>query len=299
MPRQHPCFPRPKTARTNALAAKVGIAGVLLLTACSPNTEPATEDSIAATAPGYPTSHIHGMSVDPATNQVLLATHDGLYNVSTSPITKIGPTIDLMGFTTTANGDFYASGHPGQGSELPDPVGLLHSTDDGQTWQPLSRQGESDFHALAATHSAIVGYDGQLLTSEDGTSWDLVEEPVPAFNLAATPRDSIVLATTEKGLQRSTDDGQTWSSVPKAPLLMFTTLSEGQAAGITPEGRIYTSSNAGLTWMQQGTVPGTAAAIAAHALDDSTLRIWVATEDSVQVSNDNGTTFTDIRSNHQ
>lgn len=294
MPHQRPRFPRPKAARTNALAAGVGVAGVLLLTACSPSTEPTTEALGGATKRNYPTSHIHGMSVDPATDQVLLATHDGLFNVSTSPITKIGPTIDLMGFTTTANGDFYASGHPGQGSDLPDPVGLIHSTDNGQTWQPLSRQGESDFHALAATHSAIVGYDGHLRTSEDGTSWDLIPEPVPAFNLAATPRDSIVLATTEKGLQRSTDDGQSWARVPEAPLLMFTALSEGQAAGITPEGHIYTSSNAGLTWVQQGTVPERAAAIAAHALDDSTLRIWVATEDSVRVSNDNGKTFTDI-----
>lgn len=239
------------------------------------------------------------MSVDPATNQVLLATHDGLFNISASPITKIGPTIDLMGFTTTANGDFYASGHPGQGSDLPDPVGLIQSTDGGQTWQSLSRQGESDFHALAATHSVIVGYDGQLRTSKDGTSWETVEEPAPAFNLAATPRDSVVLATTEEGLQRSTDDGRSWATVPGAPLLMFTALSEGQAAGITPEGVVHTSSNAGLTWVQQGTVPGPVVAIAAHALDDSTLRIWVATEDNVQVSNDNGHTFTDIRSSHQ
>ncbi len=80
---------------------------------------------------------------------------------------------------------------------------------------------------------------------------------------------------------------------------MLTSLSEGKATGITPDGRVYTSSNAGLTWVEQGTVPGQTAAIAAHTIDDSMLRIWVATGDSVQVSNDNGQTFTDIRSNHQ
>lgn len=293
----HPHFPLRATVRTKALAAAA--AGALLVTACSPASAPTTEASAAPTSSSYPTGHIHGMSVDPATNQVLLATHDGLFNISTSPLTKIGPTIDLMGFTTTANGDFYASGHPGQGSDLPDPVGLIHSTDGGRTWQPLSRQGESDFHALAATDSAIVGYDGELRTSDDGTSWETVQEPVRAFNLAATPRDGVVLATTEKGLQRSIDDGQTWAAVPGAPLLMFTSLSEGQATGITPDGVVYTSSNAGLTWAERGTVPGQPAAIAAHALDDSTLRIWVATEDGVQVSSDNGQTFTDIASNHR
>ncbi|WP_299169858.1 F510_1955 family glycosylhydrolase [uncultured Arthrobacter sp.] len=293
--------PRPHFSRPATVRAAIFAAGVLLLTACSPGAERSTEASPHSTeaAASYPTGHIHGMSVDRATNQVLLATHDGLFNVSTSPITKIGPTIDLMGFTTTANGDFYASGHPGQGTDLPDPVGLIRSADAGQTWQPLSRQGESDFHALAATDSGIVGYDGQLRISEDGTSWKPVEEAVQPFNLAATPRDSIVLATTEEGLHRSTDHGQTWVAVPGAPLLMFTALSEGQAVGITPEGQIYTSSDAGLTWAEQGTVSGQPVAVAAHTLDDSTVRIWVATEDSVQVSNDNGQTFTDIRSNHQ
>ncbi|NJC22674.1 photosystem II stability/assembly factor-like uncharacterized protein [Arthrobacter pigmenti] len=293
MSRPYPHFTHPETVRTKALAA--GAAGALLLTSCSPPAAPPTE---APTATSYPSGHIHGMSVDPATNQVLLATHDGLFNISTSPISKIGPTIDLMGFTTTANGDFYASGHPGQGTDLPDPVGLIRSTDGGQTWQPLSRQGESDFHALAATDSGIVGYDGQLRTSEDGTSWGAVNMSVPAFNLAATPRDSVVLATTEEGLQRSTDDGRTWSAVPGAPLLMLTALSEGKATGITPEGVVYTSGNAGVTWVERGAVPGEPAAIAAHTLDDTTLRIWVATGDSVQVSNDNGQTFTDARSNH-
>lgn len=239
------------------------------------------------------------MSVDPGTNRVLLATHDGLFDVSALPAVQIGPTIDLMGFTTTANGDFYASGHPGPGSDLPNPVGLIRSTDQGQTWQPLSRQGESDFHSLAATDAGIVGFDGQLRISADGTSWESVDEQIPAFNLAATPRDGVVLATTEEGLQRSADNGETWAAVPGAPLLMLTALSEEQAAGITPEGLVYASSDAGSTWVERGTVPGQAAAIAAHALDDSTLRIWVATEDSVQVSNDNGQTFTDIRSNHQ
>ncbi|MBG6181412.1 photosystem II stability/assembly factor-like uncharacterized protein [Arthrobacter sp. CAN_A1] len=237
--------------------------------------------------------------MDPSTNRVLLATHDGLFDVSESPASQIGPTIDLMGFTAAGNGDLYASGHPGPGTDLPDPVGLIRSTDQGQTWQPLSRQGESDFHALAATGAGIVGFDGQLQTSAEGASWEPVDEQIPVFNLGATARDSVVLATTEEGLQRSTDDGETWASVPGAPLLMLTALSQGATAGITPEGQIHTSDDAGLTWTEQGTVPGQVAAIATHLLKDSTQRIWVATENGVQVSNDNGQTFTDIRSSHQ
>ncbi|WP_024476708.1 F510_1955 family glycosylhydrolase [Arthrobacter sp. CAL618] len=277
--------------------------GLLIVTACSPQVPQGSDTSepsdFSASAQDYPAGHIHGMSVDPGSNRVLLATHDGLFDVSESPAIQIGPTIDLMGFTTAGNGEFYASGHPGPGTDLPDPVGLIRSTDQGKTWQPLSLQGESDFHALAATDGGIVGFDGQLRISADGTTWESVDEQLPAFNLAATPRDSIVLATTEEGLQRSTDDGETWVAVAGAPLLMLTALSEGKAVGVTPDGRIHTSVDAGLTWVEQGTVPGEAAAIATQLLDDSTLRIWVATEDSVQVSNDNGQTFTDIKSNHQ
>nr|WP_237742156.1 exo-alpha-sialidase [Arthrobacter sp. CAL618] len=279
------------------------IAAILAVTACSPQppqgANRAATAAPSASAEGYPTGHVHGMSVDPGTDRVFLATHDGLFDVSESPAIKIGPTIDLMGFTSAGEGEFYASGHPGPGSDLPDPVGLIRSTDEGRTWQPLSRQGESDFHALASTDNGIVGFDGQLQVSSDGTTWESVAEQIPVFNLAATPQDSIVLATTEDGLQRSTDNGETWNAVPGAPLLMFTALSEGAAAGITPEGQIYTSRDAGLTWVEQGTIPGQAAAIATHLVGDLTLRIWVATETGVQVSDDNGQSFTDIRVNQE
>lgn len=277
-------------------------ASLLVITACSPQAAPSSKTSEsadpAASTQGYPTGHVHGMSVNPDTNQVLLATHDGLFDVSASHAIRIGPSIDLMGFTMAENGDLYASGHPGPGANLPDPVGLIRSTDQGRSWEQVSRQGESDFHALASSDGGIVGFDGQLLTSDEGTSWEPVDQQIPVFNLAATPQGSIVLATTEKGLHRSQDDGMTWTAVPDAPLLMLTALSGGKAAGVTPEGQIHTSVDAGLTWVEQGLAPSGVAAIATELLDDGTPRIWVATENSVQVSNDNGQTFTNFRSSH-
>lgn len=55
-----------------------------------------------------------------------------------------------MGFSVAGPDHFYASGHPGQGIDLPNPVGLIESRDGGMTWAPLSRQGDSDFYALTA-----------------------------------------------------------------------------------------------------------------------------------------------------
>lgn len=93
---------------------------VLALSACTSGSTPGTGPSTAAA--GLPSSHVHGLTVNRETDQVLLATHEGLFDVTKSPATQIGDTNDLMGFTAAADqGVFYASGHPGPGSELPTP----------------------------------------------------------------------------------------------------------------------------------------------------------------------------------
>ncbi|MHA7146517.1 F510_1955 family glycosylhydrolase [Arthrobacter sp. TmT3-37] len=267
----------------------------VLLSACTTPAStsqdaPAAAPTESASAADYPSGHIHGMSVDPGTNRILLATHDGLFDVTRSPAQQIGPTIDLMGFTTTSDGTLYASGHPGPGTDLPDPVGLITSTDDGRTWEPVSRQGETDFHALAATSDGLIGHEGHIVTSPDGHHWTVAEDNVPAFNLAAASNGT-VLATTEEGLYRSEDSGKTWENVPDAPLLIFTTFAGDTAIGVTPDGTVHTSVDAGFTWPQQGSVQGEPAAIAAAHTGDDTHRIWVATAEGIEVSSDNGTTF--------
>lgn len=287
----YPLLPKPvMTLRRTGFAAVLA-AGALLLSACSP---PAPlDDSVpVADSADYPASHIHGMDVDAGSGRVLLATHEGLYDVSTKPATRIGPEIDLMGFTVAADGTLYASGHPGPGVDLPNPVGLIESTDGGRNWTPSSRTGQSDFHALAATHEGIIGFDGQLLTNKGGSSWELAGDQVPAYHLAAATDGHVALATTESGLMRSNDHGNSWNRVPGAPLLMITAISGNQAAGITPDGALYVSSDGGLQWQKQ---PATSKDVAAMDLvvKDGDTQIWIASATGVQVSRDMGRTFTD------
>lgn len=249
-----------------------------------------TGPAVPANPVGYPSGHIHGMSVDPDTNRILLATHDGLFDVSQSPAQQIGPTIDLMGFTSTDDGTLYASGHPGPGTDLPDPVGLITSDDNGRSWKPVSRQGETDFHSLAATSSGLIGYEGRIITSPDGREWAVTADDIPAYNLAGGS-DGTVLATTEDGPYRSEDSGATWAPVPGAPILMFTTFAGTTAVGVTPDGTVHTSEDAGLSWVEQGRVEGQPAAIAAVQTGDNARRIWVATDKGIESSGDDGETF--------
>nr|WP_035770241.1 sialidase family protein [Arthrobacter castelli] len=233
------------------------------------------------------------MAVQDGGHTVLLATHAGLYNMSADPIEVISPSIDLMGFTTTGEpGHFYASGHPGDGVQLPNPVGLIESTDGGQSWQPLSRQGQSDFHSLTYTEDGVVGFDGAIRTSKNGQSWSMSNTNIQPADLSGTAEGQTVLAATEERVKRSTDGGTTWTKVPDAPLLYLTDFASSQsAAGVSPDGIVYTSDDAGLTWHRAGSIDTEARAMAATNLADGQLQIWIATEQDILVSTDGGGTF--------
>ncbi|WP_319004608.1 F510_1955 family glycosylhydrolase [Arthrobacter sp. SO3] len=240
-----------------------------------------------------PDAHIHGLSVSSETGQVLLATHDGLFDMSKKPAAKLGPTNDLMGFTGgTDHGVLYASGHPGEGSDLSNPIGLIRSTDAGKTWEQLSRQGESDFHALTATKSGIIGFDGALRTSTDGTTWSTVPADFVPTVLAGNPTSDTVLATTPQGIRRSTDGGQTWTTVDSGPVIQFAAFATpAEAVGVEPDGTVHSSGDAGATWTRKGKIQDTVQAVAAVKGPEATLSIWAATASGLVVSTDGGVTF--------
>lgn len=280
-----------KTGGRPAAGLTAAAALLLTLSACSSGAITGTVPSTQAA--GLPSSHVHGLSVNRETDQVLLATHEGLFDVTKSPATKIGDTNDLMGFTATADQDvFYASGHPGPGSDLPNPMGLIRSMDGGKTWEQLSRQGESDFHTLATARSGIVAYDGVLQTSADGKTWDAATAGFVPAVLAGSPETDTVLATTRDGLQRSTDGGKTWELNTAAPIVQFVAFASGtEAVGIAPGGAVYISADAGVTWKNAGKIDGRVQAVAATEGSEGSPWIWAATTIGLVVSTDGGATF--------
>jgi hypothetical protein len=279
---------RARTARALAAAAAVA----LLAAACTAPTAAGPGTGAPAAATDNPFGHVHGMTVDPDSGRILLATHNGLFDVTADPAEKLSPTIDLMGFAAADPGHYYASGHPGEGSDLPNPVGLIHSDDGGKTWEPLSRQGESDFHALTVTGDGVIGYDGQLRITADGRNWSTVQTAIRPVSLAGSATSPVVLAATEEGVQRSADGGTTWALPANAPLLQFTAFADATTAvGVAPNNTVHVSRDAGLTWQQAGEVSAPAWAVTAATEENGGLGIWVATDNGVEHSADSGATF--------
>jgi len=257
-----------------------------------PPTQPHTGTQPDAAA--LPSSHVHGVGIDPGDGLLYLATHDGLFRYEPTGPVRIGPVNDLMGFTIAGPAHYYASGHPGAGSDLPDPAGLIETRDGGQTWKQLSRQGLSDFHALTASSGAVVGYDGTLRTSSDGATWTSLSAPVQPFALTSSPDGAVLLATTEGGPVRSGDAGKTWSAIPGAPLLLLVAWAsgtQGTVAGITPDGQVLISTDAGLSWNERGRIEGEPQALSARSDGTDGVHVQVVNDTTVVTSTDDGRSF--------
>ena len=99
----------------------IGLAGGLALAGCSQGASPAPKSVAAGALPG---EHVHGISRDPGSGKVNLATHEGLFVLQSDRSWKqVGPTVDLMGFAISGPGTFYASGHPADGATFRRPLG--------------------------------------------------------------------------------------------------------------------------------------------------------------------------------
>ncbi len=235
---------------------------------------------------------MHGVARNAGDGRVYLATHDGLFRHESSGYRRVGPVLDLMGFTVAGADHFYASGHPGPGVDLPNPVGLIESRDGGRSWKALSRQGESDFHALTASGTGVVGYDGQLVATRDGRSWRPLSAPVAPYSLAASPDGAVVVATSQSGLVRSEDAGRTWRAVAGAPLLMLVDWVDATTVtGVTPDGTAAISDDGGRTWVARGNAGGPPQALGAARGADKAIELLVVTDGALVHSADSGGTF--------
>lgn len=276
----------PRGRRRGLVAATT--AGVLALAGC-------TSDSPAATADGdVALEHVHGLAVDPADGELYSGTHYGLVRVSSDgQLTRIADRVqDFMGFTVVGPEHYLASGHPGEGQSGPGNLGLIESTDGGQTWTTLSLAGDADFHALDAAQGVVYGYSGgRLMVSDDKTDWtDLGAMGIADLAVDPSQPDRLLL-TTEQGLAASEDGGRTVAPLAGAPLLQLVAWSpDGTVViGVAPDGAVHASTDGGRTWTERGSVDGAPEALGVHGQD-----VYVAVEGAIVSSTDGGATFSDL-----
>lgn len=280
--------------RRQLMTGGLGLLGTSTLVACAPGAQEAIPEG-SETDAGTTVSHIHAIVRDPADAAVvLLATHEGLFRLRDRKLTAIGPTVDLMGFTVTPEGRYLASGHPGAGSDLPEPVGLIESTDEGKSWTVLSRGSESDFHALTASPDLVLGFDGELRLSADGRTWETLTIPSAPADLAIAPGTGAMLAATEAGVLISAD-GSSWQELETPQLISRLVWADAETiVGAGIDGHLLTSHDAGDTWTSSQQPVGEVTALGASVTEDGTVEALLVAESMVLRSTDGGDTTEEL-----
>jgi BNR/Asp-box repeat len=201
-----------------------------------------------------------------------------------------------MGFTIVGPNRFLGSGHPdpneAREKNLPALLGLIESTDAGESWQPISLLGEADFHVLRSTGQRVYGYDASndrlLVSSDRGRGWNELQRPAPLVDLAVDPSDGRrVLATTEDGLFESRDGGKTWNRVGKAVGLLAWPTPEHLYL-VAGDGQVYASGDGARRLEHRGEIGGQPAAFLAASASD----LYVALHDgTIERSRDGGASW--------
>jgi hypothetical protein len=247
--------------------------GAITLAGCTP----------AATAPMSAQTtdfgHVHGLGVDPASGDLFVATHRGVWRLasgylgrkssSVAPEQVGGRSQDTMSFTIAGPGLMFASGHPDPANnpdQSPPNLGLIESRDGASSWKTVSLTGETDFHDLVTTPLKgggsplrVYGYDAsrQTIMSSDnsGITWQ-DRSAIALRKLAVNTSDpGVVYATTPSGLQVSRDAGLTFTAVPKAPQLLLidaVNTNPGSFVGADVNGVIWSTDDSASTWQRRG-----------------------------------------------
>jgi hypothetical protein len=206
--------------------------------------------------------HVHGLGIDPSDNNILyIATHGDFYKSinGSAPVKVDQQRADYMAFNApqTEGVPLYASGHPSTGGNM----GLVKSTDEGQTWQSVSEVLDPpvDFHAMAVSRSnpnVIMGFDsggrGLLKTTDAGNTWQSLNYPEYITALAIAPNNSeVVFAGTDNGIFRSSDGGNTWTQLNQYTGIQIFALAvdlEGALYASIETFGLSKSSDRGETW---------------------------------------------------
>ena len=232
--------------------------------------------------------HIH--SIKAFGNKALIGTHNGLFEFQAQNSMKpVGAErFDIMGLAVSEE-TIFASGHPGKGSKLPNPVGLLRSDDAGKSWRKISLQGSVDFHFLQAGKSELYGADAQtgnlMYSSNLGKSWKTLGTN-PFSDIAISnlnPGHAFALEKT--GLIKTSDSFSSRTRI-KSSFEVSSVEYDGKLLYAASGRDIYTSKDEGKNWKKIATFKLDVADISV-----SNKIIVAIVGNEVLVSRDNGKSF--------
>ena len=203
-------------------------------------------------------SHIHHVKV--VENKVLVLTHAGLFELVGKNEMKLvtKDKFDVMGFATLGK-TLVASGHPAEGSKMPNPIGLVKSIDGGLSWKAISLVGKVDFHFLEGARNDLYGADSQsgnlLYSADSGKTWSSLGANTFA-DIAVSPEMSgmaIAIKDSELLLTKNA-----FKSTTKIKSNLKITQIEWRKSGLyaLSGSSLYKSTNSGKTWTKQSTFKG-------------------------------------------
>lgn len=289
-PRVSPPASTIKSARTIAV---LGVTALAVAAGCSDSDSP-SPPGVPNAAEGTVLGHVHGLGVDPADRTLYVASHFGVFRVANDGTAErvADRWQDTMGFAIVGPGHFLASGHPDPRERLPSSLGLIESTDSGETWDAVSLLGDADLHAIEPVGERIYAYDsltGSLITTANRRDWETITTQ-PLYDLAANPdAPETVYATTDRGVLVASTAGQEPVEVENSPTLTgMDWQPDGPLVGVGPDGTVMVTEDPSTgQWREVGAIDGPA-----EAVDAVEGRWHAATESGVYESTDDGETWT-------
>ena len=241
---------------------------LLALSACGG--DGAAEQSTPAPGSG---PEIVSIAIDPADGTLLMGSGPAFYRLAPgakTPEAAKGALSTPKGSGTLTRdviarfqkpGTIIASGHSGE-STLPPVLGLVRSTDGGETWQPISGFGEADYHEIEFDGDRILALRNEdpgliQLSTDGGSTWERREAPSASLpiDVAVNPGDSSQWAvSSDAGVFVSRNDGHSWRQRDTTSGARIAWGAPDALYGVGRDGTVRTSADGGSTWRETGSL---------------------------------------------